>query len=406
MSDSDSLPSPINPARLEGQRIRLAYLEGLRGLTSLYVVLFHVLQECMSGREISPLVLSTVKFIAYAEGAVSIFIVLSGYCLMLPVVQSGKYYIPGGVFNYLKRRSRRILPPYYAALILSLLLLALTLSWQSLTGFRWDTLSLAFQPGTIPSIGSIVSHFLLLQNLTPEWVYAINGPMWSMATEWQIYFIFPALLLPVYRYFGVLGMVVTAFAVGVGPHYIWPKWPEWTVCPWFLWLFALGMAGAVINFSAHPSITNWKNRLPWGVLSAIVWISVIVKVIPWPINVTVFGVSKSLSCMVGVAAVFLIIYCTNSLNRSEAKRLPGILQLLETPYAVKLGTFSFSLYLTHAPIVVLVHQFLLLLHLSSTVTFLAVIVVAVPLSLLLAYRFHLIFEQPFMSVRTPKKQLV
>ncbi|HEY9778731.1 MAG TPA: hypothetical protein V6D09_01095, partial [Leptolyngbyaceae cyanobacterium] len=52
----------------------------------------------------------------------------------------------------LKRRSRRILPPYYAALILSLLLLALTLSWQYFTGFHWEPLFINFQPGAIPSL--------------------------------------------------------------------------------------------------------------------------------------------------------------------------------------------------------------------------------------------------------------
>ncbi len=402
MSSIDTSHSSINPPKPERSRIRLTYLDGMRGLASLYVVLFHIFQECTIGREIPPLVLSEVKSIAYGEGAVAVFIVLSGYCLMLPVVQSGKDRIPGGVLNYLKRRARRILPPYYAALLLSLLLLTLTLSVQYYTGFQWDKLSLAFQPGITPSLGAIVSHFLMLQNLSPDWVYTINGPMWSMATEWQIYFIFPALLLPVYRHFGMFAVVVIAFAIGLGPSHFW-HWHDYNVAPWLLSLFALGMAAAWINFSQKPSITHSKKRIPWGVLTAILWIGVIAMVAPQPIPLSA---DRNLSCFVGVAAASLIIYCTHSLNRGDAKRRPMILQLFEMPCVIALGTFSYSLYLTHAPVVVLVHQFLLRLQMSSTVTFLAVFIVAVPLSLLIAYIFYLTFEQRFISGHSYKKKLV
>lgn len=388
--------SSINPAKPDRPRIKLAYLDGLRGLTALYVVLFHVYQECTAKREMPSLVLSAVKFIAYAEGAVAIFIVLSGYCLMLPVVQSGKDQIPGGVLNYLKRRARRILPAYYVALLLSLLLLALTLHLQHFTGFHWDTLSLGFQPGVTPNLEAILSHFLLLHNLNVDWAYAINGPMWSMATEWQIYFIFPALLLPIYRRFGIISAVIIAFVVGLTPHYLWREWPDYTVSPWFLGLFALGMAAAFINFSQKPSIIRWKKRIPWGLLTAALWIGLIVMVAPEPAPL---GVSKSFSCLVGVAAASLLIYCTHSVTEGNARRCPIIWQLFETRYVVALGTFSYSLYLTHSPVVVLVHQFLLNQHMSPTLTFLTLLIVAVPLSVLISYIFHLNFEKPFMRSR-------
>ena len=80
------LPS-TNSATFDRPRIRLAYLDGLRGLAALYVVLFHVYQECSTMGEMSPMLLSLVRFLGEGEIAVSIFIVLSGYCLMLPVAQ-------------------------------------------------------------------------------------------------------------------------------------------------------------------------------------------------------------------------------------------------------------------------------------------------------------------------------
>ncbi len=393
MSDSDASHLKMKPVELAQPKIKLAYLEGLRGLSALYVVFFHVYQECTARREMPAVVLSSVKFIAYAEAAVAIFIVLSGYCLMLPVVQSGEGYISGGVINYWKRRSRRILPPYYAALVLSLLLLVLTSSLQHFAGFRWDTLSLGFNPSVMPRLDTIVSHFLLLHNWNLDWAYAINGPMWSMATEWQIYFIFP-LLLPIYRRFGIITVVVTAFVLSWVPHSFWPEWPDYTVSPWFLGLFALGMAGAALNFDKKPSLIYWQKKIPWGLISAALWVAVITIVAPEPAPL---GADRKLSCLVGTAAMSLLIYCTRALTESDTKRHPHILQLLEADPVVALGKFSFSLYLTHIPVVVLVHQFLLWLNLSPPLTFFTLLIVAVPLSLLTSYMFHLKFEKPFMS---------
>jgi peptidoglycan/LPS O-acetylase OafA/YrhL len=313
---------------------------------------------------------------------------------MLPVVQSGGGHIPGGVLSYLKRRAQRILPPYYIALVMSLLLLVLTLSWSRFTGFHWDTLSDIFQPGVVPSLGAVVSHFLLLHNLQPHWVGTINGPMWSLATEWQIYFLFPALLLPIYRSFGIMAVVVIAFIIGLTPSYLWPTWKDYTVSPWFLGLFALGMTGASINFSHNSFLKRWKQKIPWGVLTATLWIGLLVMVVPKPAP---YGVSKPFACLVGLATASLLVYCTHCLTESKAKRRPSILQLFETPYVVGLGRFSYSLYLTHAPVVVLVHQFLLRQHLSPTLTFLSLMIVSIPLSLLLSYIFYVNFEKPFMS---------
>lgn len=383
-----------SPAKLDGSKIRLAYLEGLRGLAALYVVFVHIYGECVYKRGgLPPLVMNTVKVIAYPQLPVAIFIVLSGYCLMLPVVLSGGGHIPGGVLSYLKRRAQRILPPYYIALVLSLLLLTFMFSLQQFTGIHWDTLSDIFQPGIMPSLGAIISHFLLLHNLQLNWVAAINGPMWSLATEWQIYFLFPALLLPIYRSFGIMSVVLVAFIIGLAPSYLWPTWKDYTVSPWFLGLFALGMTGALINFSQNSSLIWWKRNTPWGALTATLWIGLIVKVAPVPAP---YGVSKLFACLVGLATASLLVYCTHCVTEGNVKRHPLILQLFETPYVIGLGKFSYSLYLTHAPVVVLVHQFLLSLHLSPPVTFLTLLVVGVPLSLLISYFFYLKFEKPFI----------
>lgn len=72
-------------------RVRLDFLDGLRGLAALYVVMHHTWDEMgWQGRQaLLPLpVQHVMSFFMPGSFAVTIFIVLSGYCLMLPVVRS------------------------------------------------------------------------------------------------------------------------------------------------------------------------------------------------------------------------------------------------------------------------------------------------------------------------------
>src|SRR5438270_2616521 len=101
---------------------RLPFLDGLRGLAAVYVVLHH------AAMMVPPAGLggvgSAARFVfRHGHYAVAVFIVLSGYCLMLPVARDPCGRLPGGVVGYLGRRARRILPPYYAALGLGWLLI-------------------------------------------------------------------------------------------------------------------------------------------------------------------------------------------------------------------------------------------------------------------------------------------
>jgi len=107
--------TPIQTAMIR-PRVKLEFLDGLRGLAAFYVLLHHLYDPFGIPRALT-YPLSILRFGHYAVGA---FIVLSGYCLMLPIVRSTDGKISGGTFHFFKRRAMRILPPYYAALILSL----------------------------------------------------------------------------------------------------------------------------------------------------------------------------------------------------------------------------------------------------------------------------------------------
>ncbi len=168
------------------------HIDGIRALAALYVVFHHAATEIISSPEsqtLSSSIVSHINFFFLERYAVDVFIVLSGYCLMHRVVNSGDLTLtlnlPGGFFQYIRRRFFRIYPPYFAALLWSFSFIALVPGMNEIRGLRWD--------GSLPAFewNAFLSHLFLIQNLRMETLYKISYPLWTIATEWQIYFFLP-----------------------------------------------------------------------------------------------------------------------------------------------------------------------------------------------------------------------
>ena len=389
-------------------RLRLEYLDGLRGLACLYVLLLHarlIVPWAQAKGALAWLGWAT-RWVESGRQSVAVFIVLSGYCLMLPVARSNDGRLRGGTAEYLKRRAWRILPPYYAALALSL---ALTAAWPARLAARataeWSkSMWPAFTPGVI------LSHLALMHNLRPEWVWKINSPMWTVATEWQIYFIFPLLLLPLWRQWGSKAAVPAAFVLGLLPL-LWGRFE--LAAPWFLGLFALGMAAAALGFSAHPVHAAWRDRLPWGAAAAALFAICLAEAQlrfagrffhrAWRYQFTI-------DVLAGTATACLVIFCTRALTvRSGGARTPAVLRLLESAPVAGLGAFSYSLYLIHASILMSLEMIAGVFQASAASRAAMALLLGVPLSIALSYGFYRVFERPFVrrqmvEVRSTAKQ--
>jgi peptidoglycan/LPS O-acetylase OafA/YrhL len=84
-----------------------------------------------------------------------------------------------------------------------------------------------------------------------------------------------------------------------------------------------------------------------------------------------------------------------------ADGLPAVRRVFASRVAVTLGLFSYSIYLLHGPLVGLFYQKVFFpMHLAPLVTFALLLVVAVPTILVICYGFHLMFEAPFLKVRS------
>ena len=71
---------------------------------------------------------------------------------MIPIARSAEQAMPKGAVDYFKRRANRIIPPYYAALALSLLFIALVPGLRRMGEWQWDFALPAFGPARLARI--------------------------------------------------------------------------------------------------------------------------------------------------------------------------------------------------------------------------------------------------------------
>lgn len=364
-------------------------MDGIRALAASYVVLFHAVLG-FAGNDLSGRWRLLRGAFGFGHEAVAVFIVLSGYCLMLPVVRGDGYALRGTLGSFFRRRARRILPPYFATLALSLLAIALFPPLRhDGSGTIWDDSLPAFEPR------ALLAHLVLLHNWLPDLAYRINGPLWSVASEWQIYFFFPLLLLPLWRRGGSWLTLGGAALVGYAPLLI-ARAPSMAAIPWYLFLFTLGMAAAAQSFGSAAT-ERPAARAPWGLLAAASWLGCAgfglgaAKI--W------FQLKPLTDALVGAATALTLIYLAELTVRERAAapaRRHPLLSLLESRPALAVGHFSYSLYLTHLPVVALCYFAITGHGLSAASVALLTMAASLPTSLVVAYLFHLAFEQRFM----------
>ena len=370
----------MNDVKSAPQRIRLDFLDGIRGFAALYVMQYHLMME--------PYILPTWLFRLLTHGTmfVAVFIVLSGYCLMLPIVRSAGGELRGGAWDYLKRRARRILPPYYAALALTSVII--------LVGrVRAHSPLLAHPPSADAVFApvNVLLHVTLLHNFSLKWYQTIDPPMWSVAPEWQIYFLFPLILLPLWRRFGMVIPLLTTLAAGILPHLLLPSNRNGDyLCIWYIALFTFGMMSAVVSFSPASRTVRLRERIPWALLAGILGTLIVV--------LTLLDYLKVLwdDLLVGGFTCALLIYCAKQASvKVEGARSP-LLRFLESRVMVGVGVFSYSLYLIHLPARFLMETPMRALHLKGASVLVYEAVVFIPFALGVSYLFHLAVERRFM----------
>ena len=341
------------------------HLDSLRGIAAVLVVLHHAHYECPPTGTLG----EATAWLREGHFLVTFFIILSGYCLTLPTLASGR--LREGFVGYLRRRAWRLLPAYYAALAGSLVLIATLIGTP--TGRHWDfALPVTWE--------SVVTHVLMIHNYELANLYKINHVFWSIAVEWQIYFAFPILLF-LGRRLGIWWTTAIAIAVGNACSYLLNGTPHFGLTPHYYGMFALGMLGATIAHS--PGWEYAARSVSWWTLAALSLLAMLSLGRSQPYEV--------LDLLFGVACLSVLV----------ALSTPGRARAwLEHPWLVAIGGFSYSLYLVHAPLQhLVVEQVFWRAGLGPALEFPAMVLVADPLIIAFAYAFHRAFERPFLPSR-------
>ncbi len=351
---------------------RVAGLDGIRGLAALYVVVYHIFLRAWPGYPGAAHAPFWAVWLSYGRGAVALFIVLSGFSLGLGPARSG--WRLASVAAYARRRAWRILPPYWAALAFSLLM-------------TWYVLA---QPGWAgPDGKSVVVYGLLVQD-----VFAAGSPnraFWSIAIEAQLYVLLPMLLLLVRRVSalataGLVAAVVVTAGV-LGPHSALANTALVKFTPDLAVLFTVGLlAAGIVSAGERARSQPWAGYALAAAAAAIALM--VVKGFAWSyLNPFWLDLAwaPAIGCFLAAVATARPRLAVRFLNSRGPRRL---------------GACSYSLYLTHAPIVIAVSYGLVLGRVATGApAFFVLAAILLPVTVAFARLFAAAFELPFQRHR-------
>ncbi len=366
------------PGRAANGRKHLPFLDGIRGLAAVYVVAMHAIGIATDFQSPPGRSHYVLQPLLYGQIAVSVFIVLSGFCLTLPYLRRGSLQ-PMHRADFCRKRAWRILPPYYAALLLSVVV--------------HRALAHGYQTPSNLSVGSSLSHLFLVHDASPSWIKAINQPMWSVAVEWHIYFVFAFALFPVWRRFGIGATLALACALGVLPHVALGRSNLDWAHPWYLLSFAIGMLAAVITETDRPSRLATLARTRNGpLLLATSAMLAALYALKARLGDHLFLVTDTLE---GVIAALLIVRFEHEW-RTGTRSLPR--RAVEAPAALGLGAMSYSLYLFHWPLLLLVNA-AVAQHVRPEPRCWVMLSLGLPLALVVSLAAYLAIERPLIRKR-------
>lgn len=384
MRDTEVRQPVVPPTRHD-----MPFVDGIRAVSATYVVFHHIWQFAISNpKSPPPSWFKVVNVFEFGALGVAVFVVVSGYCLMLPALAQPGDQLPGGVVRFARRRTLRIVPPYYAALLLTSVILLVFSQLREPSGTPQDiTLPTFTWPKTL-------AHVFLIHNWSEDWRWGINPPHWSVALEFQIYFVFALLMLPVWRRYGRgasvgLGFAIAMvlFAAGYG-----------FAAPWMIGLFAVGMLAAALSVAPIPRERVLGVR--WGHATLMAALAVPVAVAVGHKATTGDAATMIGDLAIGLATMTCLVWLS---HRHLAQSSPSPVGRFLTMRPVSfLGRISYSTYLLHYPIVAAVTiVFVGDLGLGVPASFAVIALVSWPIILAVSVVFHRLVERPGRSHRPP-----
>jgi len=386
-------------------RPRLILIDALRGLAALAVVAVHT-PHWPTGPLLSHPFGLAGFVLDFGRLGVPLFIVISGFCIhhATRAAWNGTRLSDVSWATFFQRRLRRLYVPYVGAIALGLLSLSFVSGQDAVRNCL---------PHDLPI------HLLMLQNVVGWNAGGVgNGPLWTIGLEMQLYLLYP-LVFWSSRFlgwrttlFGVLSITAlwTCFVPALSPISL-GRWtvtftdPEmWAFEYWFIWCL-----GA---YTCELTATEREVPRRWGVVLLFVFAFVGVMtdhrtlfvlqnstfggqvLQPWIDFLHFLGrrVVHSASILSFGTAFSLVIVLGQQLEKS------GLLvaRRLMKPLSV-VGLISYSLYLTHIPVVVILRSIVpIAADNTSVLPWILRYVIDVPVCVLFAVGYFMVVERHFL----------
>jgi peptidoglycan/LPS O-acetylase OafA/YrhL len=385
------------PASTQSRPQIRPYLDGIRGLAALYVLFHHAAVMLQFGSHANALPHSyfhLLRIFDFGHYAVDVFIVLSGFCLMMPIAKSGTLKLTNPL-EFVERRAWRIIPPYYAAIAVSIILNAICYKlYPNADTMGNSTVDRDFFVG-------LLAHILLVHNLIPHYIFQFNWALWSVATEWQIYFIFMLILLPASRKIGLVATTVLALVVSTLPHFLLRGQLD-GAAPWYIALFAFGMCGAWWDYNGGFTLDGQRRTSGLLALAAFLLFAIVgVWKTGW------FDANRwAGDTVIGLGSVALILYCSAIAKQDDASPRSLTFKLFSSRAATKLGAFSYSIYLVHCPVLNLIYSVLIYSGMSPSKYAVLLMTVGTMVTLAITWLFYAAVEAPVLRIRSRRRKTV
>ena len=380
---------------MDVKKNNLLFLDGLRGFAAFYVMTGHARWLLWEGHE-SYLSNQTKYSIAdkslmwffsifkFGHEFVLFFFVLSGFVIHLKYAKSLKqdFCFKFNWLDYFTKRSKRIYPPFIFALILTAALdfIGNRINPVIYTGTTHYLLINRNVGNPNHSLTTFCGNlFFLYTQYVP--VFGTNGPSWSLKYEWWFYLFYPFFLL-----FGRRNIIYPTLLVIVLYilSIIIPNWPVALLQEVFGGMLAWWL-GVLIS---EIFIGRIKIDLKYMIILSLVLSMILISTHKPQFH------DLSIALLFSGILTFLLLLSEKGKSLSYCETLKP------------LGDISYTLYITHFPILVFCSSLLLKYKNNILPASSYFIIAGILICLVSAYAFSFITERPFVRKNAGKLTLI
>jgi peptidoglycan/LPS O-acetylase OafA/YrhL len=322
---------------------RLAYIDGLRAIAALMVLATHA--WVFSGAPAlsfhvgaATIVLGSIP--AIGNIGVNLFLVLSGFCLTWPFLNDPTYRDRTSISKFWVRRVQRIVPAYYASIVV---VIGILVSEQVLYSKGiWPQRGPA---GATP--GDLWQHLFFVHNFSVEHVSSINGSYWSLALEFQLYLLFP-LFYEMLRRWGAVPLLIAVLCMQLAVRMGLAAALTPDVVNLYDFVLPKSVFGRAFDFVSGMAAATYVARFarcgyPTGARRNAI---IVCAIVPLATAFALFYAGNRLAIIRDVlwAVGFGSLICWGAMSDTFINRILSVRLL------VGLGVMSYSLYLLHQPL--------------------------------------------------------